>query len=376
MNQVSIIEVNNKKDLLRFIRFPDQLYKGNQYYVPQMHSDEVDSLSPDINPMLKDAEIKLFLALQEGQVVGRIGAILQHAYNQKTQQKRMRFTRFDFIDDKRVSAALMAAVEQFAKQKGMSLLHGPMGCSDLDKQGMLVEGFDEVGLNLTYYNYPYYIDHLQALGFEKEVDWLEFRFNMPTQLDPRIARITQAVKQRYGLKIPTYTSMKQIVVHADELFEVINKTYEKLYGVVPLTNQMAQYYVKHYLPFMSPDFISLVFNQQDKLVGFAIAAPSLSVGMQKSKGKLFPFGAIHLLNALRNPVGLDLYYMGVLPEYQSKGVSAIMMNDIIQRAIQRGIQWAETGPQLEENHKIQNQFKHFEGRQHKRRRCFVKNISL
>lgn len=374
MDEICIVEVKNRRDLVRFVDFPNQLYKSNAYYVPDLRGDEINSLTPSKNPMLKAVEMKLFLALKSGQVVGRVGAILQHAYNDKTQQKRMRFTRFDFVDDKRVSAALMGAVEAFARQKGMNLLHGPMGCTDLDKQGMLVEGFEEFGLILTYYNAPYYLDHMQALGFEKEVDWLEFHFKMPSQPNPKIEAVAEAAKRRFGLTIPQYTSIKQIVPHIPELFEVINESYKNLYGVVPLSSEMAQYYVDHYLPFMSPDFIALAFDKHGKMAGFAIAAPNLSQALQKSGGKLFPFGVLHLLRALRRPTGLDLYYIGVLPEYQGRGINAILMNQVIKGALRRGIQWAETGPQLELNEKIQSQFKFFEGRQHKRRRSFMKKL--
>lgn len=374
MADIQIVEVSSRRDLQRFVKFPNQLYKGNPYFAPELLGDEISSLTPGKNPMLDQVEIKLFLALDQGKVVGRIGAILQHAYNEKTQQKRMRFTRFDFVDDMRVSAALMAAVEGFAREKGMNLLHGPMGCTDLDKQGMLIDGFEEFGLLLTYYNYPYYLQHLEALGFEKEVDWIEFHFKMPAQADPRIDRIAEAAKRRFGLTVPRYTSIKQIIPHIPELFEVINESYKQLYGVVPLSGAVAKHYVDHYLPVMSPDFIALAFDSNNKMIGFGIAAPNLTKALQKSGGRLFPFGAFHMLNALKNPEGLDLFYIGVLPEYQNKGVNAILMNEVIKGALRRGIKWAETGPQLELNDKVQSQFKAFEGRQHKRRRSFIKTL--
>lgn len=373
--KIEIREVSNLKELKQFIKFEFELYKNNKYWVPPLFSDELNTLRKDVNPAFDVCEAVYYTAWIDNKMVGRIAGIIQHNYIKKWGNKYARFGWFDFIDDFDVSKALFDKVEQWAKSKGMIGINGPLGFSDLDYEGLLIEGFEELNTMATLYNYPYYIEHYEKLGLKKDADWVEFEIKVPEKIPEKAEKLSNIVKERFKLHLKEFKSMKPIVKnYAKEVFELIEKAYKDLYGVTELTEKQINYYIKSYFSFLSPKFVKLVFNDQDRVVGIVIAMPSLNRALQKAKGRLFPFGFIYLLSALLKPKYLDLLLGAVLPEYQGKGVDALMMTELTKSAIEAGIISAESNPELEVNEKVQGHWKYFEARQHKRRRAYLKLI--
>jgi ribosomal protein S18 acetylase RimI-like enzyme len=308
-------------------------------------------------------------------MVGRIAGIIQHNYIKKWGNKYARFGWFDFIEDFDVAKALFDEVTKWAKSKGMVGLNGPLGFSDLDYEGLLIEGFNELNTMATLYNYPYYVDYYERLGLKKDADWVEFEVKVPDSIPEKAEKLSRIVKERFQLHVKDITNISEVVnKYGREVFEVIEKAYKNLYGVTELTERQIQYYIKSYFSFLSPKFVKLVFNKDDKIVGMVVGIPSLNRALQKAKGKLFPFGFIHLLLALKKPKYLDLLLGAVLPEYQGKGVDALMMTELTRSAMESGIISAESNPELEVNEKVQGHWKYFEARQHKRRRAYLKLI--
>lgn len=369
-----IQEVLDHTALKAFIRFGNQLYAENPYHVPAFFLDEYNTLRRDRNPAFDHCEARYWMAYRGEKPVGRIAAILNHAYTQKLGQRYMRFGWLDFVDDRQVSAALFQQVESWAEEMHCTAIHGPLGFTDLDREGMLVEGFDELGTLATIYNFSYYPVHLEALGYTKDVDWVEYEISVPPQPDPRIARLADIVLRRYRLKVLQARSKSELLAYAPALFELINAEYEHLYGVVPLTQKQIEAYVRQYFGFVSPELVPVVLDENNRMAAFGISMPSLSRALQKSGGELFPLGFWHLLRALRRNDRLDLYLVAVRSEYQGMGVNAVLIDRIQRACNRRGIRFAETNPELENNHLVQAQWKHFKTRQHKRRRCFIKQI--
>jgi len=381
---LSIKEVTNLRELRAFIRFPNKLYRGNPYWVPALFVDDYQTFRHDKNPAFDYCEAHYWLAYRGGEIVGRIAAIHNRASIEKWQRPYLRFGWVDFVDDPAVSAALFEKVESWAREMGLSAVHGPLGFTDIDREGMLVEGFEELGTLATFYNHPYYPVHLERLGYIKDVDWMEYEITVPPEPNATIARIADLAKRRYNLRLLQVRNKKELLrprvekglpSYAHELFEVLNDEYEHLYGVVPLSEKQIEYYIKIYFGLISLDFVPLVVDENDRLVAFGITMPSLSRALQKADGRLFPFGFMHLLRALHQGDRADLYLVAVRSEYQGKGVNAILMNEINRVYAQRGIVKAESNPELETNANVQGQWKYYETRQHKRRRCFVKHLS-
>ncbi len=372
---IEIREVTNLKELKQFVQFEFDLYKDNKYWVPPLFFDEMNTLRKDKNPAFEVCEAVYYTAWIENKMVGRIAGIIQKKYIEKWGNKFARFGWFDFIDDFDVSHSLFEKVTYWAKEKGMVGLNGPLGFSDLDYEGLLIEGFEELNTMATLYNYPYYIDHYEKLGLKKDADWVEFEIKVPKQIPEKADKLSRIVMERFKLHVKEIKNVNKLVKeYGREVFEVIEKTYKDLYGVTELTENQIQYYIKSYFSFLSPKFIKLIFNQQDRIVGMVIAIPSLNRALQKAKGRLLPFGFVHLLKALLKPIYLDLLLGAVLPEYQAKGVDALMMTELTKSAIKAGIISAESNPELEVNEKVQGHWKYFEARQHKRRRAFLKMI--
>lgn len=371
---VEIHEVKTQRDLKRFVNFPDKLYKGNPYYVPTLKTDEMNVLRWHKNPAFTFCEAAYFLAFRDGEIVGRIGTILNNRANETWDQKRVRITRLDFIDDAEVFDTLIDAAEQWAKGKGMEEVQGPLGFTDMDFEGMLVEGFEELGTFSTIYNHPYYMEHMIRRGFTKDVDWLEYQITVPDEPDEKVARIAEIVKKRYGYRILEFKRTKDILPWGHRIFDVLEEAYEKLYGVAPLTPEMVDAYIDSYIGFANPDFIKLVVDENDELVAFGITFPSFSRVMQQTRGRLFPFGFIPILRSIKKNDRLDLYLVGVKPELQGKGINALLMDAITRSAIKYNIKIAESNPELEINEKVQSQWKFYETRQHRRRRCYVKAV--
>ncbi|MDU1906618.1 MAG: hypothetical protein E6772_17775 [Dysgonomonas sp.] len=374
---VKIIEANDKSLKKKFVKFPIQLYKGNPYFVPPLIMDEMDTLNPDKNPAFDFCEQQLFLAYKNDEIVGRIAAIINHRSNEVWNQKHARFSFVDFIDDNEVVNALFKAAEDWAKGKGMDTIQGPLGFTDLDKEGLLIEGYDKIATMSTIYNYPYYKDQIERLGFEKDVDWHEYYIPVPEAVPERHQRISKIVADKYGLKLLKFNSLKQIAPYIDKLFNLLNVAYAPLYGFVPLTKRQIDHYVKMYVPLLRWDVVSIIIKEEtDEVVAFGIGLPSLAKALQKSGGKLFPTGWYHLLKALKgkNNKVVDLLLMGVSPEYQGKGVNALIFNDFIPSAHKSGFRFAESNPELEMNNKISAQWDGFNAEHHKTRRAYKKTI--
>ena len=373
---VSVKEITTRKDLQKFVRFNIDLYKGNPYHVPGLIDEEIMTLSKDKNPAFEVCEAVYFLAFKDGRIAGRIAGIINHRSNETWKQKYVRFGFVDFIDDCEVVDALFAAVEGWGREKGMTAVHGPLGFTDLDHEGMLVEGFDLPGTMATIYNHPYYPEHLARAGYVKDQDWREFRIYVPAEVPEKHLRIGEIVKQKYGLEVIKFRRKKEIWPYAYKIFDALNKAYAPLYGFTELTPAQIRYYVNMYIPMLRLDFITVVRRKSDDAVaGFGITMPNLTRALRKSRGSLFPFGFIPLLRALYGkPKVVDLYLIGVLPEYRNKGVNALMFNDLIPRYNKLGVEYAESNPELETNNAVQSQWDYFRREHHKTRRVFIKHI--
>ena len=373
---IVIKEVTGKKELRQFVRFNSDLYKGNPYHVPSLIYDEMMTLDRKQNPAFEVCDAIYFLAYKGDRIVGRIAGIINRRSNEVWNQKRARFGFVDFIDDDEVVDALFNAVRQWAKQQGMEELCGPMGFTDLDHEGMLVHGFDQLGTMATIYNHPYYPQQLERMGFVKDQDWHEFKVYVPDCVPEKHLRIGEIVKRKYGLKVVKCKSKKEVMPYARPLFETLNISYAPLYGFSPLTDKQIDYYINMYIPMLRLDLLTLIVREEDNaVVGFGISIPSLSRALQKSRGQLWPFGWFHLLKALRSkPAIVDLYLMGVLPEYQSKGVNALLFNDLIPIYKSLGVVYAESNPELESNNAVQAQWDYFKREHHKTRRVFIQQL--
>jgi membrane-associated phospholipid phosphatase len=371
---VSIREVTGGRDLARFIRFPFRLYRGNRYWVPPLLMDERNTLNPGKNPAYEHCRVRLLLAEEGGRLLGRVAAIINEKYIQKWGNKYCRFGWLDFVDDPRVSAALLGAVESWARENGLEAVHGPLGFTDLDREGMLIEGFEELGTSATHYNHPYYPRHLEALGYAKDVDWIEFFVSAPKEIPEKVLRIQELVLKRSGLRL-VEPKLKTLISYAQKIFAMINEAYADLYGVVELTPAQVDMYVKQYFSFLNPDYAKVVVDAEDQVVAFGLAIPSLSRALQRCRGRLLPFGFLHLLWALKRPRVIDMLLVAVKPELQARGLPAILMTEITRNSLRHGVRGAETNPELESNTQVQAIWKHYEARRHKRRRCYLKRLS-
>ncbi|MBR5333046.1 MAG: N-acetyltransferase [Muribaculaceae bacterium] len=365
-----------KKEIKKYVQCGIDLYKGNDCYVPPLVFDEVDSLLPDKNPAFDFCRAQSFIAYRDNKPVGRITAIINDIVNERTGEKTMRFGWVDFIDDNEVVDALFHAAEEWGRNQGMTSIVGPMGFSDMDHEGMLVEGFNEMGTMATIYNHPYYPKHMARMGYEKEVDWVEFRITIPDAIPEKHQRIADIVRKKYNLHTVKFTSRKKLKEqYGQALFDLINEAYDKLYGFSPLTQRQIDYYINMYLGFLRLDDVSVIVDGDEKLVGLGISMPSFSRALQKSGGKLFPFGWWHILKAMRGKVDtVDLMLIAISKEYLSKGVNALLFADLIPAYAKNGYKWAESNPELEENANVQLQWQYFDYRQHRRRRAFKKSL--
>ncbi len=375
---VTIKKVTTKRELKRFIRFNYELYKGNPYSVPDLYDDMLNTFNRRKNAAFEFCEADYFLAYKDGRLVGRVAAIINNRANQTWGKKEVRFGWIDFTDDAEVSEALIRTVEQWGKERGMTHIVGPLGFTDMDAEGMLIEGFDQLGTMATIYNYPYYPQHMERMGFVKDADWVEFKIYVPDAIPEKHLRISQLVQRKYNLKIKKYTSGKKIAQdYGQAIFGLINEAFAPLYGYSALSQRQIDQYVKMYLPILDLRMVTLVTDADDQLVAVGISMPSLSRALQKSHGRLLPFGWYHLLKALyfkRRSHVLDLLLVAVKPEYQNKGVNALLFSDLIPVYRQLGFEYAESNVELEQNGKVQAQWEYFKTEQHKRRRAFRKKI--
>lgn len=375
MVQVKKIEPD-KRSLLKFVKFGIDLYDGNPYYVPPLVLDELGTLSPGKNPAFDFCESVYFMAYRDGKPVGRIAGIINNQVNDRDHTHVARFGFLDFIDDPEVSKALFKALEKWARDMGMRKLIGPLGFTDMDREGLLIEGFEELSTMATNYNYPYYAEHLEALGFKKESDWVEFLMEVPDELPERFNRIANLVKDKYKLRVVKYTSRKRAKAeYGHALFHLINEAYRNLYQYSQLTERQIEYYIDYYLDLLNMDLLSFVVDQTGKLVGIGISMPSMSRALQKSRGKFMPLGWYHLLKGLKGKNDrVDLLLVAIHPDYQNKGVNALLFQDLVPYYIKYGYKYAESNPELETNNKVQSQWELFKPRQHRRRRSYAKKL--
>lgn len=372
---VTIREVITKNDLKKWVDFPNKLYKKTKAYCPFLFSDEVATFTRSGNPAYEFCETKLFLAYKDKKIVGRIGGLINHAANKKWKTSAIRFTRFDFIDDYEVSSALFDKVVEWGKMRGYDKVSGPIGFTDMDHEGMLIEGFDEMNMSITFYNHPYYIDHCIKLGLEKEVDWVEYQVLVPEKLDERYAKISEYLAKKSGFQLVQYTDRKVLKKDAYEAFKVIDVAFSVLHGTVPLTEEVIDKAINDYIPIVNLKYICSVKDREGKIVGFAVLVPSIAKALKKSNGRMLPFGLFRLLKALNGKNDtLEMFFVAVLPEHQSKGIPAFMMNHLLKVCMENGVKVCETGPELELNESVQSLWKGMNVRQHRRRRCWTKEI--
>lgn len=375
---VEIKKVTTQSELKRFIRFNYEFYKDNPYSVPDLYDDMLNTFSPKKNAAFEFCEADYFLALRDGKIVGRVAAIINRRANETWNRKTVRFGWIDFIDDMEVSTALIDTVKQWGKERGMTEIEGPLGFTDMDAEGMLVEGFDQLSTMATIYNYPYYPQHMERLGLSKSADWVEMKIYVPDAIPEKHRRISEIIARRYNLHIRKLKSKKEVrqsgVAH--DIFRLINDAYTPLFGYSRMTERQIDQYVKMYVPVLDLRMVSIVENEQNEIVAVGISMASLSRALQKAKGRLLPFGWYHLLKALmwKRPKVLDLLLVAVRPDYQGKGVNALLFTDLIPVYKELGFEYAESNPELEMNEKVQNQWQYFKTEQHKRRRCFKADI--
>jgi len=371
---IVIKEVLTKRDLKKFIEFPIKLYKDNYNYTPPIVGDDLKDFNVKKNPSYKVCKSKAFLAYKDNKIVGRICALYNPLADQKYNTKRIRFRHFDAIDDIEVTKALFKAARDYALSLGMEEIEGPNGFTDLDKEGMLIEGFDEKTLFFTYYNAPYYKEHMKEIGLAKQVDWYEYRITIPQTIDQRIDRIANRILDK-GYKIVKVKNHKELDPYIQKAFKMYNEAFAPLYGTVPLSEELVDYYMGSFLPLLDLDFISIIEDKEGEVIGFAAVVPSLGKATTKCKGKLFPFGWYHLLKALKKNDTIDMLLIAVKPELQGRGINAILMREIQKTCIKHGIKYAETGPELEVNTLVRGQWEAYEHVLARKRRLFIAKLS-
>lgn len=375
---ITVKAVSSKKELQQFIRFNYEMYKNNPYSVPDLFDDMLNTLNKKKNAAFEFCEAEYFLAYKDGVIVGRVAAIVNKKANEVWDKKDVRFGWIDFIDDIEVSKALLEAVEKWGKERGMTHIIGPLGFTDFDAEGMLIEGFDQLSTMATIYNHPYYPEHMTKLGYGKDADWVEYQIFIPDAIPEKHQRISDLIQKKYNLKIKKYTSSKKLSKdYGQAIFNLMNEAYSPLYGYAPLSQKQIDQYIKMYLPIVDLRMVTLITEADDTLIAVGISMPSLSEALQKSKGRLLPLGWFYLLKALfmkKRAKMLDLLLVAVKPEYQNKGVNALLFSDLIPVYQKLGFIFAESNPELELNGKVQAQWGYFETKQHKKRRAFAKEI--
>ena len=382
MSAIEIKKVESRRDLCKFIDFHNELYKGNPYHVPNLYFDEMNTFRKDKNAAFDFCEAEYFMAYRDGKAVGRVAAIINHSANKKWERESVRFGWIDFVDDIEVSKALLKAVEDYGKSKGMKEIVGPLGFTDMDPEGMLLYGYDQLGTQAMAYNYPYYPEHMDRMGgWEKDNDYVEYKLYVPEEMPEKYATIAKMIQKRYNLQVK---KLKRNEIYGEngygkKIFNVVNETFKDLYGYSKLTDRQIEQYVKMYLPMADLDLITIIedWNTPDhKVVGVGISIPSLARALQKCGGKLFPFGWWHILRALKfhKTEVVDLLLVGVLPEYRQKGANALLFYDLIPHYQRLGFKWGETHVEMETNMKVQGQWQYLNREIHKRRRCYKKDI--
>ncbi len=367
---IKLQEIKTKKEMKQFVLFPFSLYKDNKYWVPPIINDEIASFDKTKNPVFEQANASFFVARKNNKIVGRVAAIINTYEVNQQNIKKMRFGWFDVIDDIEVSKALINKVKEIALANNLEYIEGPIGFNNLDKTGVLIDGFDTIGTMITWYNHPYYKTHLEALGFVKEKEYLENRFLFDDINIDKYVKASKIIQKRYQVKPLNFTATKDIMPYVDEMFEVFSKTYNKLSTYVPISDAQIEFFKKKYISFINPEYIKFVVDKDNKIIAFAIIMPSFSEALQKVKGKLFPFGIFHLLKARKKSQNVTFYLIGVDPEYQNKGVTALIFEAFYRTLEDKNIKYCIRTPELEENTAIHKLWAHFNPETHKRRRTY------
>jgi len=374
IGMITIKEATSKTDLKKFVKFPFSLYKDSPYWVPPIIKEELSSFDKEKNPVFRDAEAQFFLAYKDNKLVGRVAAIVNWIEINHQKMRKMRFGWFDFIDDLEVSKALVDKVAEIGREKQLDFMEGPVGFSNLDKVGVLTEGFNHIGTMITWYNHAYYKEHYENLGFVKEKEYLENKFPA-ANADPKLfSKVQLLIKKRYGLREMNFTKTSEIMPWTDRMFDLFNETYSSLASFVPITDIQKAYFKKKYISFINPEYIKFIIDKNDQLISFAIVMPSFSKALQKAKGKLFPFGFYHMLQAKKHSKDVTFYLIGIHPEYQNKGVTSIIFNEFYHTFKAKKIVTCYRTPELEENVAIRQMWKHFNPVTHKRRRTYRKDL--
>ena len=371
---ITIKEVKTVREGIQFTEFPNKMYKKNKYFVPALSLDERNVFNTKVNPMFEYCDAVRYLAYKDGKIVGRIAGIINHKWNEAYNIKKARFTRIDMIDDLEVTKALIDQVTTWAKGFGMDTLIGPIGFSDLDRQGMLVEGFDQLNMFITIYNHPYYMVHLEKLGFVKDVDWTEKQIIWPTEVPEKVVRGAEVARRRYGYELIKCKTKKEVFTYIYDAFDMYNVAFNELYGFFPISKKAMDYYIKQMISLVQLNYLWFVLDKEKKVVGFTVIMPSLALPNKKNNGHLFPFGIFRILKGMKKYDVIDLYFIAIDPKHQNHGIIAMIWEDGIREGIKNGVKHAETGPELELNDAIQNGWKNFESHEHKRRRCYTKPI--
>lgn len=374
---VEIKEVQSRRELREFVNFPEKLYRHNPYYVPPLEFDQMDTLDQKKGAAQEFCDSKLYLAYKDGKLAGRVAAIVNRLANKQWNHKEVRFGWYDFIDDREVSKALMDKVEEFGRKYGMESVVGPLGFTDFDPEGLLIEGFDQLSTMALIYNYPYYVDHIEEMGFQKDADWIEYKIEVPKALPERVARMANIIEQRANVHVtPLTRKLIKEKDYAHKIFKIINECYKNLYNFTVLPEKMADKYIGFYLKVLDLNYVSLVENDKDEIMAFGITMPSIVRALQRSRGKLFPFGWWYLAKSLffKREEGVEMLLVGVNPEYRNSGVNTLVQLDMFKKYTDAGVKWAETNAILETNIKNQGQFKEFDRECKKRRRSYIKPL--
>lgn len=378
MNQdvLEVVEISSRQELRTFVDFPFKLYAQNPYWTPPIIDEEIDVLDPTKNPVFKNAKARYFLAFKNGKIAGRIAVMINWIEVKKQKKKKVRFGWFDVIDDIKVTDALMKKVHLIGLENGMEFIEGPVGFSNMDKAGMLVDGFEESNTMITWYNAPYYYKHFKELGYEDLAVWVEYEITLSSfeESPEKIKKFSDLMLKRYELKVLDFKSKKQIILYVEKMFELLEKTYGKLQTFVPIQQEQIRHYKEKYFRYIHPEFIKCIVDRNDELVAFCITMPSFTRALKKANGKIFPFGFFHLLKAMYFNSRASFYLIGVHPKYQNKGVTAVIFNEMQKTFNKFGYHIVETNPELEENSSIQNLWKNYKHRQHKKRLTVTQKI--
>ncbi len=371
---VTIKTCDTISDLKKFVQFPYDLYKNNSYWVPPIKKDELNALQAQTNPAMKNCDVQFWIVMKDGKVAGRVGSIINKSYNEKVGKNMCRLSRIEFIDDKEVSALIFKTVEDWAKEKGMEGVHGPLGFTNLDHQAVLIEGFDHLPSIASEYHLSYYKEHFEAANYDKERDWVEFRLTLADSIPEKALKLNDMIQRRYKLKVIHFNTKEEMRAYANKIFNLLNNAFDELFSFVKMDDEVAGFYINKYFNILNPKFVKVIEDENNDVIGFIVSLPSLSEAMQKANGKLFPLGWYHIMQALKKPKVVDLLLTGIHPDWQARGVSAILITELQKVMMEHGVTDVETTGIIETNEKAISHWKNYDHIQHKRKRCFIKEF--